>query len=46
MDKIASFCIDHDKLVPGIYLSRIDGDVKTYDIRMRRPNTPACHIPY
>ena len=40
MDKIASFCIDHDKLVPGIYLSRIDGDVKTYDIRMRRPNTP------
>ena len=40
MDKIASFCIDHDKLVPGIYLSRIDGDVKTYDIRMRRPNIP------
>ena len=40
MDKIASFCIDHDKLVPGIYLSRIDGDVKTYDIRMRHPNTP------
>lgn len=40
MDRIASFCIDHDKLVPGIYISRIDGDIVTYDIRMRRPNVP------
>ena len=40
MDRIASFCIDHDQLTPGIYLSRVDGDIKTYDIRMRRPNTP------
>lgn len=40
MDKIASFCVDHDKLMPGIYLSRIDGDIVTYDIRMRRPNIP------
>lgn len=38
MKKIASFCVDHTKLLPGIYLSRIDGDVVTYDIRMRRPN--------
>lgn len=40
MNKIASFCVDHLKLQPGIYLSRIDGDVTTYDIRMRRPNQP------
>ena len=40
MDKIASFCVDHNKLTPGIYLSRIDGDVATYDIRMRTPNRP------
>ena len=40
MDRIASFCIDHDKLLPGIYISRIDRDIVTYDIRMRRPNIP------
>ena len=38
MKKIASFTIDHDKLMPGIYVSRIDGDVITYDIRMKKPN--------
>lgn len=40
MDRIASFCVDHNKLTPGIYLSRIDGDIVTYDIRMRTPNKP------
>lgn len=40
MDKIASFQINHDVLTPGIYLSRVDGDIDTYDIRMRRPNVP------
>lgn len=40
MDRIASFCVDHTKLLPGIYTSRIDGDIVTYDIRMRRPNIP------
>ena len=40
MKRIASFSVDHNKLVPGIYLSRIDGDIVTYDIRMRKPNTP------
>ncbi|MCY1714248.1 S-ribosylhomocysteine lyase [Caproiciproducens galactitolivorans] len=40
MEKIASFCIDHNKLLPGIYISRIDGDIVTYDIRMRKPNVP------
>ena len=40
MKRIASFCVDHTKLLPGIYVSRIDGDIITYDIRMVRPNTP------
>lgn len=38
MKKIASFSIDHDKLKKGLYVSRIDGDVVTYDIRMKEPN--------
>ena len=38
MERIASFSVDHTKLKPGLYVSRIDGDVVTYDIRMRRPN--------
>lgn len=40
MERIASFCVDHNKLLPGIYISRIDGDIVTYDIRMRKPNVP------
>ncbi|MCR5732936.1 MAG: S-ribosylhomocysteine lyase [Sphaerochaetaceae bacterium] len=38
MKKIASFTVDHDKLEKGMYVSRIDGDVVTYDIRMKKPN--------
>ena len=42
MELIQSFTIDHMRLVPGIYTSRVDhlGDevVTTYDIRMKRPN--------
>ncbi len=38
MQKIASFTINHDVLVPGVYVSRVDGDVVTYDLRMRAPN--------
>lgn len=38
MKKIASFSIDHDILMPGMYVSRIDGNVITYDIRMKKPN--------
>ncbi len=38
MEKIASFTVDHTKLARGMYISRIDGDVVTYDIRTRRPN--------
>ena len=37
-DRIASFSVDHDVIDAGIYISRIDGDVTTYDLRTRRPN--------
>ena len=40
MEKIASFTINHDTLTEGIYISRIDGDITTYDLRFIRPNTP------
>lgn len=38
MKKIASFTIDHTILPKGMYLSRVDGNAVTYDIRFRRPN--------
>ena len=38
MKKIASFTVNHDTLEKGMYVSRIDGDVVTYDIRMKLPN--------
>ena len=38
MKKIASFTVNHDKLKKGMYVSRVDGDVVTYDIRMKKPN--------
>ncbi len=38
MKKIASFTINHDTLTRGMYISRVDGDVVTYDIRMKLPN--------
>lgn len=41
MERIASFCVDHTKLLPGMYLSRQDGsagEILTWDIRMKRPN--------
>lgn len=40
MEKITSFCIDHNKLEPGVYISRIDGDITTYDLRFIKPNCP------
>lgn len=49
METIASFTVNHDTLTPGLYVSRIDGDVVTYDVRMKTPNagdylpTPAAH---
>ena len=42
MDLIQSFSVDHTRIVPGIFVSRVDqlGDytVTTYDIRLKRPN--------
>ena len=42
MEKIASFTIDHLKLVPGVYVSRKDTIGKevitTFDLRMTSPN--------
>ncbi len=40
MKRIASFEVDHNQLLPGMYISRVDGDVATYDLRFVRPNTP------
>ena len=37
-NRIASFSVDHDFIDEGIYISRIDGDIVTYDLRTRRPN--------
>lgn len=44
MERIASFCVDHNELEPGIYVSRRDADPKTgcvattFDLRMTAPN--------
>jgi len=49
MERIASFCVDHTTLQKGMYISRTDGDITTYDLRTRRPNkekvmeNPAIH---
>ena len=42
MELIQSFSVDHTRVVPGIFTSRVDhlGEyaVTTYDIRLKRPN--------
>ena len=43
MDKIPSFTINHEKLLRGVYVSRIDhtpkGDIlTTFDVRLTEPN--------
>ena len=42
MEMIQSFSVDHTRIVPGIFTSRVDrlGDktVTTYDIRLKKPN--------
>ena len=38
MEKIASFIINHNSLRKGLYISRVDGDAVTYDLRMKLPN--------
>ena len=49
MDLIPSFSVNHTKIVPGIFTSRVDtvGDelVTTYDIRVTKPNVePAVDV--
>ena len=39
MERIASFTVDHNVLVPGLYLSRRDGSVVAFDLRFKKPNT-------
>ena len=39
MERIASFTVDHTVLEPGMYLSRRDGSVVTFDLRFKQPNT-------
>lgn len=42
MEKITSFTVDHLRLVPGVYVSRIDyvagNPVTTFDLRLTKPN--------
>ena len=38
MNRITSFSVNHDFIEPGIYISRTDGDVTTFDMRTRKPN--------
>lgn len=42
MELIQSFSVDHTRIVPGIFTSRVDNvggaSVTTYDIRLKRPN--------
>ena len=38
LTRIASFSVNHDFIDEGIYISRVDGDITTYDMRTRRPN--------
>lgn len=39
MKQIASFTVDHNKLTPGLYESRRDGSIVTFDLRFKTPNT-------
>lgn len=38
MERITSFSVDHTQLKKGVYISRVDGELTTFDIRMCEPN--------
>ena len=38
MERITSFSVDHTKLKKGVYISKVDDNLTTYDIRMCEPN--------
>ena len=46
MDLIPSFSVNHTKIVPGIFTSRVDivgnQKVTTYDVRVTKPNVEPC----
>ncbi len=39
MEKIKSFQVNHNTLKKGLYVSRVDREVVTYDLRMKLPNS-------
>ena len=48
MERIASFCVDHTTLLPGMSLSRRDGangEILAWDVRMKLPNRGSCLSP-
>lgn len=45
IQRIKSFEIDHTILDPGFYISRVDGDITTFDLRTRKPNTNSLMSP-
>ena len=49
MDLIPSFSIDHTKIIPGIFESRVDTigaeTVTTFDVRMKKPNAEPAVAP-
>ena len=38
INRIQSFTVNHDTLTEGIYISRVDRGIVTYDLRTRKPN--------
>ena len=45
MEVITSFTIDHTHLLPGIYVSRDDGEFITFDLRITEPNKEPAVTP-
>lgn len=45
MEVIASFTIDHTRLKPGIYVSRVDKGFTTFDLRFIEPNKEPAVAP-
>ena len=45
MEVIQSFTIDHTRLKPGIYVSRVDRGFTTFDLRITEPNKEPAVAP-
>ena len=46
MERITSFSVDHTQLKKGVYISRVDGELTTFDIRMCEPNVCLLYTSY